>query len=107
MKTKTLICYLNIIDNCLEKIVDEKSTEKEVNKNLYKYNVIMNLLYVFLTHWKKRNMTYDYDKVSSKVHVNMRHILDEAELYLRHTHNNHDFTNRRYWDIIRRDTKLL
>lgn len=105
MKTKTLICYLTIIENCLDKIVDEKSTEKEVNNNLYKYNVCSELIYVLLIHWRNINMNYDYNEVFSKVSVNMMHFLNEAEEHLRYTRMNYNYTNRKYWDIINRDLK--
>ena len=102
MKTKTLICVLNMIDKCLEKIVSETSTEEEINKNLYKYNYVTgSFLSMLLSHWQKRNMKYDWNVVSVNTNIYIQHIIEDEISNMKRSRFNYDYSNRKYWYIDR------
>ena len=91
-----------MIDNCLEKIVSETSTEDEINKNLYKYNYLTgSFLKMILSHWEKRNMKYDWNVVSVNTNIYIQHIVEDEIRHMKRIGFNYDYSNRKYWDIDR------
>ena len=103
MKTKTLVCVLNVIDNCIGILVDENSTEEQIKKNLSKYNYLSDtFLIVLLAHWKSCNLTYNWNIVASQTNFNMQQLLEDTIQELKRTRTPYErWSNRDAWQFFR------